>query len=87
MGRSFDIAGRSIAIFRTRAGTFHATDNACPHAGAPLADGIIAGNCIVCPFHGRRFNLDSGQCDEQSLTELTTYRTSTDEDWIVVNLP
>lgn len=32
----------------------------CAHAGGPLADGSITDGCVVCPWHGSRFELDSG---------------------------
>ena len=58
-GRSVTIEGRRIAVFRTPGG-FRAIDHACPHAGGPLADGIVAGGCVTCPLHGLRFDLDTG---------------------------
>lgn len=59
-GRSVTVAGRRIAVFRTPLG-FRALDQACPHAGGPLADGIVADSCVTCPLHGWRFDLDTGE--------------------------
>ena len=59
-GRSIMVAGRRIAVFRTPDG-FRALDHACPHAGGPLADGIVADRCVTCPLHGWRFDLDTGR--------------------------
>lgn len=59
-GRAVTIDGRRIAIFRTAAGWF-AIDQACPHAGGPLADGIAADCSVICPLHERRFALDTGE--------------------------
>jgi len=58
-GRSVDVGGRRIAVFRTPDG-FRAIDHACPHAGGPLGDGIVAGGCVTCPLHGLRFDLETG---------------------------
>ncbi|HXE44456.1 MAG TPA: Rieske 2Fe-2S domain-containing protein [Conexibacter sp.] len=58
-GRSVTLAGRRVAVLRTPDG-FHAIDAACPHAGGPLADGIVADACVTCPLHGRRFDLRTG---------------------------
>ena len=58
-GRSVDVGGRRIAVFRTPGG-WRAIDHACPHAGGPLADGIVAGGCVTCPLHGLRFDLETG---------------------------
>jgi nitrite reductase (NADH) small subunit len=58
-GRTVTVAGRRIAVFRTRDG-FHAVDAACPHRAGPLADGLVADNCVTCPLHGWRFDLRTG---------------------------
>ena len=58
-GRSVLVGGRRIAVFRTPEG-FRALDHACPHAGGPLADGIVADRCVTCPLHGWRFDLATG---------------------------
>jgi nitrite reductase (NADH) small subunit len=65
IGRTIEVAGKEIAIFRTRSGAVHAVDNRCPHKGGPLADGMIAGNCVVCPYHAFKYNLTSGACDQK----------------------
>lgn len=38
-----------------------AVDNRCPHQNGPLADGIISGDHVICPLHGHRFNLRTGE--------------------------
>jgi nitrite reductase/ring-hydroxylating ferredoxin subunit len=36
----------------------------CPHAGAPMTDGYVAGACqVVCPVHSLKFNLTNGGRD------------------------
>jgi nitrite reductase (NADH) small subunit len=59
-GRSVSVEGRRVAIFRTERG-LAAIDAACPHRGGPLSDGIVAGDCVTCPLHGLRINLESGE--------------------------
>jgi nitrite reductase (NADH) small subunit len=58
-GRSVEIAGRRVAVFRLPDG-WAATDGACPHLGGPLQDGIVADSCVTCPLHQRRFDLRTG---------------------------
>lgn len=50
---------REIAVFNVE-GKFLAIDNLCPHRGGPLADGVVEGNNVVCPWHGWRFDLTTG---------------------------
>ena len=59
-GRALTVGDRRIAVFRTPTG-WYALDNACPHAGGPLADGIVADRTVICPLHERRFDLSSGE--------------------------
>jgi nitrite reductase (NADH) small subunit len=58
-GRAVQIGDREIAIFNL-GGKFVATDNACPHRGGPLADGIVSGTTVVCPLHAYKVCLESG---------------------------
>jgi nitrite reductase (NADH) small subunit len=58
-GRTASVAGRRVAVFRLVDG-WVALDAHCPHAGGPLADGIVADACVTCPLHGRRFDLSTG---------------------------
>ncbi|MDQ6837539.1 MAG: Rieske 2Fe-2S domain-containing protein [Actinomycetota bacterium] len=32
----------------------------CSHRGGPLSDGRLQDNCVVCPWHASRFDVDSG---------------------------
>jgi nitrite reductase (NADH) small subunit len=58
-GRSLTVDGRRIALFRASSG-WYALDGTCPHAGGPLADGILADCRVICPLHERAFDLASG---------------------------
>lgn len=49
-----------IALFRV-GGVFYALDNACTHAGGPLAEGVVNEGQVECPWHGARFKLASGE--------------------------
>ncbi len=54
------VGGKPVAVFNV-GGTFYALDDVCPHAGASLADGEVAGLVVSCPWHGWRFRLTDGQ--------------------------
>lgn len=32
----------------------------CSHRGGPLSEGEVSGGCITCPWHGSRFEVDTG---------------------------
>lgn len=67
-GRAFVVNDATIAIFRQRDGRLFATDNACPHRGGPLADGIVGGGKVICPFHAWKVDLETGRCIGEDVT-------------------
>lgn len=48
-----------IAIFNIN-GEFYAIEDNCPHQHLPIADGLIEGCNITCPYHGAKFCLKTG---------------------------
>ena len=57
------VLGEHLAVFRGEDGDVYILDAYCPHLGANIAvGGQVEGNCIRCPFHGWRFEGDSGAC-------------------------
>lgn len=73
LGRAFEIQGRVIALFRTRGGKVFAFDNRCPHKNGPLAEGMLAGDSVVCPLHAFRYDMHTGECDQPGACSLKTY--------------
>jgi nitrite reductase (NADH) small subunit len=60
-GRTFDLGGERIAIFRTRDERVYATQAECPHRSGPLADGLVGGSTVICPLHSWKFDLRTGE--------------------------
>jgi nitrite reductase/ring-hydroxylating ferredoxin subunit len=56
----FQVNGKSILVAHAGGG-FYAVENRCPHLGLPLSGGKLEGANIVCPFHGSRFDLHTGE--------------------------
>jgi nitrite reductase (NADH) small subunit len=77
-GRNFDVAGRRVAVFRTRDGRVFATQAECPHRGGPLADGLLGAGTIVCPLHEWRFDLASGE-SANGVCPIAVYAIGVDE--------
>jgi 3-phenylpropionate/trans-cinnamate dioxygenase ferredoxin subunit len=49
-----------LALVVNVAGSVLAIEDVCTHDGAPLGDGAIEGDQVVCPRHGARFCLRTG---------------------------
>ena len=62
-GRTFEVAGKLVAVFHMRSGEVFATQATCPHRGGPLADGLVGGTTLICPLHERAYDLKTGQGD------------------------
>ena len=60
-GREFPIGAALIAVFHARNGAVYATQALCPHRNGPLADGLLGGSTLVCPFHAWKFDLTTGK--------------------------
>jgi len=59
-GHCVKAGGVSLVLVKND-GAVHALENKCPHLGVPLGRGKIENGEIVCPFHGSRFNLVTGE--------------------------
>lgn len=84
-GRVFDVDGLMVAIFQEQ-GQYYAIDDACPHQGAPLSDGIVFEKSVTCTWHGWRFSLEDGRHMEGSRCRVATYPVRVLEDQIQVNI-
>jgi nitrite reductase (NADH) small subunit len=60
-GRTFDVGGQRLAVFRSRDGSVFATQAECPHQRGPLADGLLGGATLICPLHALKFDLKTGK--------------------------
>jgi nitrite reductase/ring-hydroxylating ferredoxin subunit len=57
--RQVTVDGRWVAVFNV-GGAFHAIDSICHHRGGPLAEGVLTGCVVTCPWHGWQFDVTSG---------------------------
>ncbi len=55
-----DVDGYDVAIFKLD-GRLYAIEDVCTHDGAEIASGELDGDEIVCPRHGARFCIKTGQ--------------------------
>ena len=56
-----ETGGRRIAVVR-HGDSVHAVDDACPHAGGPLSEGVVMKGALVCPYHTWMWDLTTGTC-------------------------
>jgi len=94
-----EIDGIEIAVFRHDDG-FYAIANYCVHQAGPLCEGHLSGATmtdeeelwryeneaknIVCPWHGWRFDIISGQNIDDDRYSVPTYGVEVDDDEVFV---
>jgi nitrite reductase/ring-hydroxylating ferredoxin subunit len=54
-----EVEGQKIALFRVGQ-AFHALSDTCTHRGGPLSEGTVEGADVACPWHGARFDIETG---------------------------
>lgn len=68
-------AGSEEVILIRSAGQVRAYQANCPHAGAPLEEGVVCNGLLVCPWHKAAFAVDEGVvCEPPALADLRRYR-------------
>jgi 3-phenylpropionate/trans-cinnamate dioxygenase ferredoxin subunit len=55
-----ELKGTPIVVFNID-GNFFAIEDTCTHDDGPLGDGDLEGHEIVCPGHGARFDVRTGE--------------------------
>jgi len=69
-------------------GNFHAVGAHCTHYGAPLVEGVLNGNRIVCPWHHACFDVTTGDLQEPpAFDALPRYEVRVENDQVVVSVP
>lgn len=58
--RVIDVDGTAVAVFNVD-GRYFAIADTCTHEAETLSDGFLEGHEIVCPRHGARFSLLTGE--------------------------
>lgn len=69
--RHIKIGKVDIALARV-GDDFYALSNVCRHAFAPLADGVLEGHEVMCPWHGWRYDVRTGTTDHPN-ADVKTY--------------
>lgn len=58
----------------------------CPHAGAPLEQGAVCGDKLVCPWHKAVFQLQDGKmCEPLALANLKRYPVRIEQGKVLIN--
>jgi nitrite reductase/ring-hydroxylating ferredoxin subunit len=72
--KKVEVDGKVIALFALEGG-YYAIDDTCPHRAGPLSEGPVEGEVVMCPWHGSKFNVRSGDVlAPPARTGVSSYR-------------
>ena len=66
------VEGSPVLLIK-QSGQIFAIDNRCPHMGCAFSGGTLEGFLIVCPCHDWRFDLRTGEYQDEPSIKLTIY--------------
>lgn len=84
-GKIVDANGKKIALFYS-GGKFHAIDNTCKHMGGPLGDGELEDNIVTCPWHGWKYNIETGNNIAMPNIKVNTYNVKVEGDDVEIEI-
>lgn len=77
---------RAVALFRV-SGQFWATDDRCTHDGGQLVAGRLEGYTIICPRHGARFDVRTGEVlSKPASVDLLVHEVKIEGDDVLVRI-
>ena len=80
------IGGWYVLVVRTDAG-FSALNDRCTHQAALISGGKIRRGAIMCPLHGARFDVETGQCIGGAYRDLRRFALRVTDGLIEVAVP
>lgn len=81
--RVISLEDERVAIFRSE-GRLAAISNVCQHQNGPLGEGRVHEGCVVCPWHGYEYRLETGASPPPFTEKVSTFRLRLDGErvWI-----
>lgn len=80
------IRRKRVALFNLD-GQIYAIDDVCSHAEAYLSEGRVDGDQVICPLHGARFRIKTGEAlTLPAVTPVDTYEVKVEGDEVYVKL-
>ncbi len=71
LAKAIEVGDRFVVLVLLMDGKVYCVDDLCTHDGGTLGDGELDGNCLVCPRHGAKFDVKTGNAMCMPATEGT----------------
>ncbi|KAB8331504.1 Rieske 2Fe-2S domain-containing protein [Scytonema tolypothrichoides VB-61278] len=80
--------GETKVLLSRLDGKFYAVGAHCSHYKAPLAEGVLSGHYVICPWHNACFNVTNGdQTEPPGLDSLACYTVRIEGEKVIVSVP
>ena len=66
------VEGHPVLLIK-QSGQIFAIDNRCPHMGCGFSGGTLDGFVIVCPCHDWRFDLKTGEYEDEPVDKIKNF--------------
>jgi nitrite reductase/ring-hydroxylating ferredoxin subunit len=83
--KSVEVNGKSVGVYNVD-GKFYAINDICGHRGGPLAEGELDGTTVICPWHGWRYNVTTGENELLPALPIEKYEVEVEEDDVLVDV-
>ena len=79
--------GKEIVVTKLD-GNYYAMDNVCSHAGADLHEGELSNNELICPWHGAKWDIKTGNLISfpQKLKPLQSHKILIENDTLYIEI-
>jgi len=85
--KQVEVEGLKILLTRLD-GRFSAIGGECSHYGGPLAEGVLSGLHVTCPWHQARFQVTTGElASPPALDSMARFDTTVEREQVFVILP
>jgi nitrite reductase (NADH) small subunit len=85
-GKEFVVGDRVLAVYLLD-GQVQVIDGICPHAGGPLAQGMVRNGVVTCPWHGWQYDVCTGQHRINPRIAVETFAVTVEDGTVFVDLP
>jgi len=85
--KNITLGGKEILIIN-KGGRYFAISNICTHAGAELHQGRLKDNQLTCPWHGAKWDVETGELlwFSQKLKNQESYKVIVENNIIFVEI-
>ncbi len=84
--KRLSLNGTPVLLIKQQ-GKIFAIDNRCPHQACSLSNGSLDGLVIICPCHDWRFNLETGEYEDDPTLKLAVFdwKVESGKIWVKLN--